>query len=214
MKPIETDDLTIHFDSRACIHARRCVLGLPGVFNPDAKPWINPANGVSKDIEAVIESCPSGALRYQRKNGETEAQARTNTIRVWENGPLEVRGDIRVEGQAPRTRALLCRCGKTDNPPFCDNSHRQGFSATGLPPFHEKRDRVPEETAGPLTVTPQENGSYKIEGPVEIIAGDGSRVARVGKAFLCRCGSSGDKPFCDGSHRKIGFHKASSVTVE
>lgn len=208
MKPIETDDLTIHFDGKLCIHARRCVLGLPGVFDPDAKPWIRPDGAASDEIVTVIEACPSGALSYARKAGRAEEAAKANTIRLWENGPLEVRGDVRIEGQAPRTRALICRCGRTTNPPFCDNSHRDGFVATALPGFKEQKDSTPEAKGGPVAISAQANGSVKIEGNVEVIAADGSRVARTSKAWFCRCGASGNKPFCDGSHGKIGFQKA------
>lgn len=207
MKPIETDDLQIHYNAKTCVHARRCVLGLPGVFNPDARPWINPEHGATENIVETIEACPSGALSYVRKDGPDEAPPNTNTLRVWENGPLEVHGDLRIEGQAPRKRVLLCRCGKTGNPPFCDNSHREGFAATGLPEFREDRDETPEASNGIVEITPRENGPYMVRGNVEIVGGDGRRVARVENAVLCRCGSSGDKPFCDGSHRKIGFTK-------
>ena len=211
MKPVETDDLTIHFDGKTCIHARRCVLGLPGVFDPEARPWIRPGEATTDAIVAVIEACPSGALSYERKDDTGEATPETNTVRVWESGPLEVRGDIRIEGQEPRQRALLCRCGRTANPPFCDNAHRKGFLATGLPEFKEEKDKEPEAAGGPVTISARENGSVMIEGNVEVVASDGSRVARIGKAWLCRCGASGNKPFCDGSHGKIGFRTAGTA---
>lgn len=207
MKPIETDDLTIHFDGKACIHARRCVLGLPGVFNPDARPWIQPGDTRTEDIVAVIEACPSGALTYARKSGPGETAPKSNTVRVWENGPLEFRGDLHIEGREARHRALICRCGRTSNPPFCDNAHRDGFHATGLPPFKEEKDTDLPATGGPVAISARANGSVMVEGNVEVIGADGSRVARTGKSWLCRCGASGNKPFCDGSHGKIGFHK-------
>lgn len=208
MKPIETDDLTIHFDGKTCIHARRCVLGLPGVFDPDARPWIRPDGTPAGEVIAIIEACPSGALSYERKSGPGEAAPKANTVRVWENGPLEVRGDVRIEGQTPRRRALICRCGRTANPPFCDNSHHDGFQATGLPAFKEGKDTALDAADGPVEISAKENGSVMVAGNVEVIAADGSRVARTGKAWFCRCGASGNKPFCDGSHGKIGFRKA------
>lgn len=211
MKPIETDDLTIHFDGKTCIHARRCVLGLPGVFNPDARPWIQPGGTPADDIVAVIEACPSGALSYQRKSGPDEAAPRSNTVRVWENGPLEVRGELHIEGQEPRHRALICRCGRTSNPPFCDNAHRDGFQATGLPSFKEDKDTDLPAADGPVRITARANSPVMFEGNIEVIATDGSRVARTGKSWLCRCGASGNKPFCDGSHGKIGFQKAGTA---
>lgn len=207
MRPIETDDLTIHFDGKTCIHARRCVLGLPGVFDPDARPWIQPENGTTDEIVRVIEACPSGALTYERKGGENETPPKMNTVHVWENGPLEVRGDIRVAGDPPRHRAVICRCGRTTNPPYCDNSHLDGFQATGLPGVKQDKDTGIEAADGPLEISASNNGSIAFRGNMEVVAADGSRIARTGKAWLCRCGSSGNKPFCDGSHGKIGFTK-------
>ena len=54
MKPVETDDLIIRFDSKRCIHARRCVLGLPGVFKSDARPWIQPEGEDTEAIERMF----------------------------------------------------------------------------------------------------------------------------------------------------------------
>lgn len=207
MKPVETDDLTIHYEVRTCIHARECVLGLPKVFDPDARPWINPESASTQEIIDVIEACPSGALSYTHKSGPNEALPKTNTARLWENGPVEIHGDIQIEGHDSRTRMLLCRCGKTANPPFCNNAHRKGFSATGLPGYREADDTTPELTDGPLKVTVFEDGPVEVKGNLEVINSDGSRVARLTEAYFCRCGASGDKPFCDGSHKRIGFTK-------
>ena len=50
-----------------------------------------------------------------------------------------------------------------------------------------------------------ENGPYVLEGEVEVVDAAGEDVSRDGKAFLCRCGRSRNKPFCDGSHNDIDF---------
>ncbi|MBT8418370.1 MAG: CDGSH iron-sulfur domain-containing protein [Silicimonas sp.] len=207
MKPVETDELVIHFDARACVHARRCVLGLPGVFDPDKQPWIQPGGTDTEAITDVIEACPSGALRYERKNGAQETAPPANTVRLWENGPLEVRGDLRIEGHAPRHRALICRCGLTSNPPFCDNSHRDHFTATSVPKLKEDKDVELESHGGPLEISARPNSPVMMTGNVEVTGSDGSRVARTEKSWFCRCGASGNKPFCNGSHGKIGFQK-------
>jgi uncharacterized Fe-S cluster protein YjdI len=56
--------ITVTFDSEVCIHAGKCVQGLPDVFDVDARPWIN-VNGASAEvIAAQIDRCPSGALQY------------------------------------------------------------------------------------------------------------------------------------------------------
>jgi CDGSH-type Zn-finger protein len=54
-----------------------------------------------------------------------------------------------------------------------------------------------------ITVT--EDGPYKLEGGVEIVNAKGQVVTKEGTAFLCRCGGSQNKPFCDGTHKKNGF---------
>ncbi|MFK5012164.1 CDGSH iron-sulfur domain-containing protein, partial [Klebsiella pneumoniae] len=58
---------------------------------------------------------------------------------------------------------------------------------------------------GILTITPQSNGPLLVSGSLEICAGTGRTVDRVTSARLCRCGGSSNKPFCDGTHVRIGF---------
>lgn len=56
-----------------------------------------------------------------------------------------------------------------------------------------------------VTVTPQENGPLEVIGEVALLAPDGTEVRRSRKVYLCRCGHSRSKPFCDGSHKRFGF---------
>lgn len=58
-----------------------------------------------------------------------------------------------------------------------------------------------------VKVTVTDGGSYKVEGPVEITDHEGRQIrVREGKAvYLCRCGHSGTKPFCDGTHNDVDF---------
>jgi len=58
---------------------------------------------------------------------------------------------------------------------------------------------------GPLSIEPLTDGPLSIQGNLEIVSGTGRVVARVTQARLCRCGASGTKPFCDGSHARVGF---------
>ena len=60
-----------------------------------------------------------------------------------------------------------------------------------------------------VTITATENGPYKVTGPIEIYDHSGNKIAPPGETvFLCRCGGSTNKPFCDGTHSKIGFQGA------
>lgn len=56
-------------------------------------------------------------------------------------------------------------------------------------------------------ITINENGPLKVEGDVPLVDHEGNPVEtpRKDRYFLCRCGGSTNKPFCDGTHSKIGF---------
>jgi CDGSH-type Zn-finger protein len=67
-----------------------------------------------------------------------------------------------------------------------------------------------------VTITVRKNGSLRVDDPngvVEMLDGDGNKYDLTGKtAFsLCRCGASANKPFCDGSHNKVGFQSADTA---
>ncbi len=59
-----------------------------------------------------------------------------------------------------------------------------------------------------VTITVRTNGPYRVRGPVKIVDADGNEFRlEDGRDWisLCRCGQSEKKPFCDGTHKKIGF---------
>ena len=67
-----------------------------------------------------------------------------------------------------------------------------------------------------VTITVRKNGPLRIDDPngvVEMVDADGNKYDLTGKtAFsLCRCGGSVTKPFCDGSHSRIGFQAAEAA---
>jgi uncharacterized Fe-S cluster protein YjdI len=57
----------------------------------------------------------------------------------------------------------------------------------------------------PTTLEPRPNGPLFLRGRVRIVDADGNVVREDTRVALCRCGGSGNKPFCDGTHRTIGF---------
>jgi CDGSH-type Zn-finger protein/uncharacterized Fe-S cluster protein YjdI len=204
-----TEKITLRFDAARCIHSRRCVLAAPRVFVTGASgQWLHPENDTVERLVQVAQSCPSGAITYQRcDGGPQEAAPEVNTIGILENGPYAVHAELQVDGQGAMYRAALCRCGKSGNKPFCDGSHRSsGFQASGEPPAVEAPPS--QERGGPLAVSPAANGPLRLSGAVEICTGTGRRVTCTRQAALCRCGASANKPFCDGSHLRIGFKTA------
>ena len=60
---------------------------------------------------------------------------------------------------------------------------------------------MPEETI----ITPQENGPYYVKGNFRVVLSDGTELEAGGETWLCRCGQSKMKPFCDSTHKGAGF---------
>ncbi|MGH2754131.1 MAG: (4Fe-4S)-binding protein [Actinomycetota bacterium] len=126
----ESDEIRVMWDASRCIHVANCLRALPEVFDVRARPWID-INGASAErvAEAVL-TCPTGALRYEAIEGvDDEVAEEPAAVEIRPNGPLYVRGRVRVmtptgEVLADETRLALCRCGASQNKPFCDNSHR------------------------------------------------------------------------------------------
>jgi CDGSH-type Zn-finger protein len=57
-----------------------------------------------------------------------------------------------------------------------------------------------------VTITPRDNGPYLVRGPAKLVDVEGNEFAVQGEAIaLCRCGNSSNKPFCDGTHKRVDF---------
>ena len=206
IETVRGQQVTIHFEAGRCIHSRHCVLDRPDVFVPNVEgEWIHPERASADEVAALAANCPSGAIRYERADGHAnETPPQVNTVRVREHGPLAVHAQLAVAGAEPALRATLCRCGASANKPYCDGSHAAaGFTATGEPAAQESMPLARRD--GPLTVTPQANGPLKFAGALEIVSGTGRTLNRTSATYLCRCGASANKPYCDGSHKRVGF---------
>ena len=127
-----------------------------------------------------------------------------NTARVLENGPLALRALLTINGEPVGNRVTLCRCGQSQRKPYCDGSHAAaGFTASGEPAAKESQPLATR--SGPVDVVTRPNGPLKVSGPVELVTGTGHTINRAQELFLCRCGESKNKPYCDGAHKAAGF---------
>ena len=201
----EQEEVTVTWDQERCIHAAACVNHLPDVFDPDRRPWIAPDEGEADAIEEAVCQCPTGALHLTR-NGENPETAPPETrVTVFPNGPLLVHGDVDIvdsdgEVLVHDTRVALCRCGRSDNQPLCDGSHDDGFVDEGAVQANQLSGEGPSGAASEsVHIQVAEGGPLLLQGPITLEAADGERCAGR-RGALCRCGASGNKPFCDGSH--------------
>ncbi len=122
---VMTDDKTL------CYHAGFCV-------REHAQAWSLVEQAEDTEARALlvdmIEKCPSGRLEYFEPPDETPVeQTLEQEIGIVDNGPLWVQGGIPVQGSdgetyEVRNRVTLCRCGASNNKPFCDGEHSKiGF---------------------------------------------------------------------------------------
>lgn len=200
----EGKEITVFFDASRCIHAGNCVHGLPEVFQAGVEgPWINPDAADTDRLAELIETCPSGALRYERATG-SEQMPQSNSVTVEKDGPLTIHADYSLNGQKPDApRTTLCRCGASQLKPYCDGSHTAaGFSDDGaVAPFNPDAKEEP----GVLDIKTLKDGPLYLVGP-HTICDSNRKPARIcNKSALCRCGASNNKPYCDGSHAAVGF---------
>ena len=130
-------DLTVVWKPNMCMHSTICFKGLDAVFNPTKRPWINMEGAAREAIIEQVKKCPSGALSYIMSSDTTSTNATTETqnllIEVLPDGPLLVKNGCSITLSNGSTElkegsVALCRCGSSQNKPFCDGSHKKiGF---------------------------------------------------------------------------------------
>lgn len=208
----ESEELIVSYDVNRCIHARECVKGLKEVFDPKKRPWIQPENASTDRIAKIVEQCPTGALHYTFKNNERQEDIPVkNTISIVKNGPVYLRGDIEVQDADGNTvltdtRFALCRCGQSSNKPACDNTHTKiNFEASASFDQSSLAEENPTDDDSKLILKLMKNGPVLVQGSYQLYSDTSQPVQCSKNIALCRCSGSANKPFCDGTHKKIGF---------
>lgn len=200
----------VTWNGSLCIHVGECGRAKGDLFVSGRDPWCTPDAHTVEEVVEIIERCPTGALSYRIEGDDApvEQPDAANTAVVANHGPIYLRGALQIDGATDEmpgvaTRAALCRCGKSKNKPFCDNTHEGiGFKDRGAV---GDAGAAIEATGGPLVVERIPDGPFEVTGNLTIHAGSGRPAWTGTKAWLCRCGASKNKPFCDGSHTAIGF---------
>ena len=151
VKEYRTEDLIVYWYPEQCSHSGKCLRMLPQVFRIERKPWITIDGAEAPEIIKAIDICPTGALKYRlTENSKIDPETAKGPgsvdyrvsepaivqIRMVKGGPLLVKGPARVmdaDGNSIREceSMVLCRCGKTKNPPFCDGSHSENEKGAG-----------------------------------------------------------------------------------
>lgn len=135
----EGEQVTIHDNRGLCAHSGFCSDRLRTVFRVDADPFVAPSGGRMDEIIRAVRACPSGALSFSiggREAPEAREQVdqdRDPTIEVSRDGPYRVIGALPLldadGAPVPRNAGAssehysLCRCGHSQNKPFCSGMH-------------------------------------------------------------------------------------------
>jgi nitrite reductase/ring-hydroxylating ferredoxin subunit/uncharacterized Fe-S cluster protein YjdI len=158
--------VTVFYDRGRCLHFAECVRGLPQVFDVAKRPWIQPQNASADEVAEVVRRCPSGALHYRLEEGPPEQPEQPTRVEFVSNGPINLRGD-------------LCRCGRTENEPFCDNAcSRTGWASEPRARDRKKLREMTEFVALGRAKDFEEGGMRAFD-----VKGTTIAVAKVGGAF-------------------------------
>jgi CDGSH-type Zn-finger protein/truncated hemoglobin YjbI len=127
------------FDNRGlCQHAGFCTDRLATVFRAGQEPFVAPSGGRMDEIIRAVRDCPSGALSFAIDGHEARGQAdwgstREPAIEITKDGPYRITGGVAVTGPdgqpvarnagASTEHCALCRCGHSQNKPFCSGMH-------------------------------------------------------------------------------------------
>ena len=128
--------ITVGDNRGTCAHSGFCTDRLPSVFRSDQEPFVAPAGGRVDEIMRAARDCPSGALSATLAGGDPVGhsdQQRDAAIEVSLDGPYRVTGALTLlDGDGnpePRNEGAsfehysLCRCGRSQNKPFCSGMH-------------------------------------------------------------------------------------------
>ena len=134
-----------------------------------------------------------------------------NEALVSSGGPLQITGNITLVGEDGSVQyanhLTLCRCGASNSKPECDGQHlEREFLNTGK--ITDVSEITPSQRASKITISCIKDGPITFRGRLRLHNQFGQECVKM-RGSLCRCGQSTSKPFCDGSHQRVGFRTKS-----
>jgi len=152
-------EITVYWKPSACVHASYCYRELIEVFDPSRRPWVDMKGGSTDRIIEVVNLCPTEALAWKWNDEEKNKdigkdhlnhinfrrpelinndtitiKESSASVKVRTDGPVVITGNFSLEYGTTRKgikdgMISICRCGASENMPFCDGKHRKiGFS--------------------------------------------------------------------------------------
>ena len=143
----------------------------------------------------------------QKNQGAPRLLEVPNEVLVSNGGPLQVTGNITLvheDGRVQYANHLsLCRCGHSRSRPVCDDRHvDMEFLHSGK--IFEVSEVAASSRPSKITISCIKDGPVTFRGRMRLHNQFGQECVKM-RGSLCRCGQSASKPFCDGSHSRVGF---------
>jgi len=143
----------------------------------------------------------------QKSQGAPRLLEVPNEALVTNGGPLQLTGNITLvneDGTVQYANHLtLCRCGSSNSKPTCDGQHlEREFLNPGK--ISEASEIPNSQRASKITISCIKDGPITFRGRLRLHNEFGQECVKM-RGSLCRCGQSASKPFCDGSHERVGF---------
>ncbi len=143
----------------------------------------------------------------QKNQGAPRLLEVPNETLVSNGGPLQVTGNITLVHEDGRVQyanhVSLCRCGHSGSKPVCDEQHvDMEFLNSGK--IFEVSEITATSRPSKITISCIKDGPITFRGRMRLHNQFGQECVKM-RGSLCRCGQSASKPFCDGSHARVGF---------
>lgn len=167
----------------------------------------SPAARASENLSNSARALDRWFRERQKSSGTPRLLQVPNETLVSNAGPLQITGNITLvheDGRVEFANHLsLCRCGSSKSKPVCDDGHLdKEFLHSGK--IHEVSEVATSERASKITVSCIKDGPITFRGRMRLHNQFGQECVKM-RGSLCRCGHSTSKPFCDGSHARVGF---------
>ncbi len=146
-------------------------------------------------------------MERQKNQGAPRLLEVPNEVLVSNGGPLQITGNITLvheDGKIQYANHLsLCRCGHSKSKPVCDDQHvDMEFLNSGK--IFEVSEIAASSRPSKITISCIKDGPITFRGRMRLHNQFGQECVKM-RGSLCRCGQSASKPFCDGSHSRVGF---------
>lgn len=178
----------------------------------------NPADQVGRGEPSQAENLTTSARALdrwfkerQKNQGAPRLLDVPNEALISNGGPIQLTGNltlVREDGTVQYANHLaLCRCGGSNSKPTCDGQHLEvEFLNPGK--ISQASDIPSSNRPSKITISCIKDGPITFRGRLRLHNQFGQECVKM-RGSLCRCGQSASKPFCDGSHERVGFKTGS-----